>query len=149
MNMRRNDPPEPSLPVSHGLNHYEPSEDEMRKALRFSPERCPETRAMQKRKMRVVGGIVALSGAGLAYWGYRLGGVPTAVGMLCAASVATLFRLFPSLLAARERRADAERARRIAIQNRFQAPSENEVSTSGTQGNRSTPPAGGASLEHD
>lgn len=110
---------DPALPVTHGLNHYEPSDEEIRLALRFSPERQPENAAKRKRRARLVGGVIALSGAVLAYWGYRLGGLPMAIGMLGAATVGTLFRLLPSLLAAQARRADREKAKQIAIRNRF------------------------------
>lgn len=117
---------DPMMPVSHGLNHYEPSDEEIRHALRFSPERQPEDLHKRKRRRRFVGGVIALSGAALAYWGYRMGGLPTAIGMLGAAALGTLFRLFPSLLAAQARRADREKARQIAIRNRFRVTPEKE-----------------------
>lgn len=125
---------DPAMPVSHGLNYYEPSDDEIRLALRFSPERQPENAAKRKRRTRLVGGVIAVSGAALAYWGYRLGGLPMAVGMLGAAVVGTLFRLLPSLLAAQARRADREKARQIAIQKRFRVDPETQADETATQG---------------
>lgn len=129
---------DPAMPVSHGLNYYEPSDDEIRHALRFSPERQPENAAKRKRRTRLVGGAIAVSGAALAYWGYRMGGLPMAVGMLGAAVLGTLFRLLPSLLAAQARRVDREKARQIAIQKRFAIARETKTDEVATQG--SIPP---------
>lgn len=108
----------PAEPVSPGSASLEPSDEELEHALAFAPERHPEDARTRRRLAWLTGAALTSGAAVLAGVGYEMGGLPMAFGLVGAAVAATLFRLTPSLLAAKERRRDRERAREIAMANK-------------------------------
>lgn len=112
------DRPVPSSPGSPGSSELEPTDEEIEQALAFAPERHPERASLRRKLKWLTGATLAGGAAVLAGVGYEMGGLPMAVGLVGAGAAAALFRLAPSLLAARERRRDRERAREIALARR-------------------------------